>query len=98
MFLMRCDFIYSETIFVTISSIMSIVITREVLGKISTMYGNFMVLTVVLNMFIYRFQDALNICSLVCSASMESLVSFPELFFAILKMFCYFSLFLFLYG
>ncbi|PQP99184.1 BTB/POZ domain-containing protein [Prunus yedoensis var. nudiflora] len=34
-----------------------------------------MVLTVVLNMFIYRFQDALNICSLVCSASMESLVS-----------------------
>ncbi|VVA15384.1 PREDICTED: BTB/POZ [Prunus dulcis] len=26
-------------------------------------------------MFIYRFQDVLNICSLVCSASMESLVS-----------------------
>ncbi|PQM43338.1 BTB/POZ domain-containing protein [Prunus yedoensis var. nudiflora] len=39
------------------------------------MYGNFMVLTVLLNMFIYRFQDALNICSLGCSASMESLVS-----------------------
>lgn len=97
MFLMRCDFIYSKTIFATISSIISIVITMEVLGKISTMYGNFMVLAVVLNMFIYRFQDVLNICSLVCSASMESLVSFPELF-AILKMFCYFSLFMFLYG
>lgn len=41
MFLMRCDFIYSKTIFATISSIMSIVITMEVLGKISTMYGNF---------------------------------------------------------